>query len=274
MRSAMALIYLILTFGSLGAQNESNSISYSGVFKGTPLFIQNPYLPAQKTFCIREILINNRPVRMNYNRSAIMLNFDNVQPYSPVAIKILYSDSTCLPVLLNPESIRYHSVFSFQKVMISDSSIHWKAKGEQENANYVIEKFNLGYWEPIESVESKGIYGGAEYAYFPVYEEGPNKFRLKYVNDSEELFSQEVEHVYYPEPITFKKVGNKLILSRSCEYVVTDDQNFDVLRGSGKEVDISGLGNGEFYIIFNEDQAELFRKNENVKVVKKPKSNN
>ena len=269
----MVLLYLILAFGDLSAQNESNTVSFSGVFKGSPLFIQNPYLPVQKTFCIKEILVNNRSVSMNYNRSALLLDFENIEPYSPISIRVIYSDSTCSPALLNPDAIRYHSVFSFEKISISDSSVTWSSKGEQTKGIYEIERFNLGSWESAQSFDSKGVYGGSSYTFFPVYEEGSNKFRVKYTNENETLYSSEVEHVYYPDPISFKKTGTQLILSRACSYVILDSDNLDVLMGSGKEIDISGLGNGEFYIVFNEEQVELFRKNENVKVIRKPKSN-
>lgn len=273
MRTFMVLLCLILAFGGTSAQNESNAISYSGVYKGAPLFIQNPYLSSEGTYCIKEIYINERRANINYQRSALMLNFSSVQQYSPVSIRIVYSDSTCTPILLNPDAIRYHSIFSFEKVVISDSSIHWQTKGEQPEGTYEIESFNLGYWEPLETFSSKGVFGGSSYEFFPVYEEGPNKFRVKYSNGDETLYSQEIEHVFYPEPVTFKRVGSKIILSRACEYVVTDEQNFDILTGSGKEIDISTLGNGEFYLIFDEEQAELFRKNDNVKVIRKSKDN-
>ena len=197
-----------------------------------------------------------------------------MQRFSPISIRVIYSDSTCIPVLLNPDAIKYHSVFSFEKIAISDSSITWNSKGEHENARYEIERFNLGYWEPMETISSKGVYGGSRYEYFPVYEEGANKFRIKYSNDGETLYSYEVEHVFYPDPISFKKEDDLLVLSRACEYVITDTDNFEVLIGAGKEIDISGIGNGEFYIVFDEEQVELFRKNDNVKVVKKPESNN
>lgn len=274
MRPSMVLLYLVLAFGGLDAQNESNTIAYSGVYKGTPLFIQNPYNSQLKTYCIKGISVNNKPVNLNYDRSALILNFTDVQPFSPIVLHISYTDSTCSPVLLNPDAIRYHSVFSFDKVTISDSAIYWHSKGENINGQYEVEKFDLGYWENAETYSSKGVYGGSEYQFFPVYKEGPNKYRIKYTHGELTLYSQEVEHVFYPEPITFKRNGNKIVLSRSCQYVVKDQENMEVLMGSGKEIDISKLGNGEFYLIFNEEQAELFRKNDNVKVIKKPEDNN
>jgi len=269
----MWLIYFVLSLTSLDAQHTSNEISYSGVYKGTPLFIQNPYLPQLKAYCIQEITVNRKRVEMDYNRSALILTFESNEKYTPVAIRIQY-DSTCVPVFLNPDAITYHSVFAFESFAISDSSILWQTKGEDVTGQYAVESFYLGSWETEEIVSSKGVYGGAAYTFFPNFREGTNKFRVKYACGEQVLYSYELEHVYYPEPISFKRNDNILILSRSCAYVVYNTENEELLSGNGKEINISSIPSGDYTLAFNEKQFELFRKNDQVKVIKPPKSNN
>jgi len=267
MYRTMVLTFLVLVVTSLNAQDKLNETFYSGVYQGKPLFIQNPYLAEQQAYCIRQITINNRAVDINYEMSALILNFKGINKYSPVSIHIEYADSTCIPVLLNPESIRYHSVFSFEEITITDSSLVWKSKGESDEGIYEVESFYLGTWEPVESLKSSGIYGGGEYTYFPLYEEGTNKFRIKYSGASQTLYSEEIEHEFYPEPITFKREDGIIVLSRSCGYVVLDQESMEVLVGEGKEIDIVDLKSGEYFIIFNEDQTEIFRKFDSSNVV-------
>jgi hypothetical protein len=270
----MLLIYLVLAFVSLDAQNKTNEISYTGVYKGSPLFVQNPYLPNQKKYCIKNIIVNEKSLKLDYARSALMLTFESIDKYAPVTIHIEYSDSTCVPVFLNPDAIAYHNVFRFDFIGISDSSIYWTSRGEESFGRYEVEAFDLGYWEVVKTLPSEGIYGGASYEYFPNYEEGVNKFRIKYSYDNFILYSEEVEHVFYPEPITFKRVENTLVLSRAAVYVMYDKDNMEVLSGNAKEIDISSIPSGEYGILFEEKQYELFRKNDQVTVIKKPKSNN
>lgn len=270
----MVLSFLIFLLTNLNAQVAENETSFSGVYQGKPLFIQNPYLSTERAYCIREIRINKKRADINYDVSALILDFKGVDKFSPISIHIEYSDSTCVPILLNPEAIRYHSVFSFEKISITDSSLVWRTKGESDEGSYEIEAFNLGYWESLNVREANGVYGSSEYIYFPIYEEGSNKYRIRYSSSSVTLFSDEIEHVFYPEPITFKREGNELILSRSCNYVVSDEENFEVLTGLGKEINISELKSGEYYITFNDEQSELFRKNDRVKVYRKSKQKN
>lgn len=270
----MLLLYLYLAHLGVFAQETPSEISYSGVYKGSPLFIQNPYSPRTQSYCIREIVVNKRRVDIDYNRSALMLDFSSTDKFAPVAIHILYADSTCVPVLLNPDAIAFHSVFGFDRVNISDSTISWQTRGEQANGTYQLEKFSFGDWEPLASVPSKGVYGGSSYEYFPNYEEGINKYRVRYTEGDLTLYSAEVEYVFYPSPIEFKRKDDILLLSRAAAYIVYDAENYDVLSGTGREIDISSLASGEYMVVFNENQAELFRKNDPVKVIRKPKSDN
>ena len=272
----MVLTFLILVVTCLNAQDEVNETSYSGVYQGKPLFIQNPYLAKEQAYCIRQITINKRPVDINYEMSALILNFKGINKYSPVSIHIEYSDSTCIPVLLNPESIRYHSLFSFEEITITDSSLAWKSKGESDYGIYEVESFYLGTWESVESRNSSGTYGGGEYTYFPLYEEGTNKYRIKYSSANQTLYSEEIEHEFYPEPITFKREEQIIVLSRSCRYAVLDQESMEVIVGEGKEINIVDLKSGEYFIIFNEDQTEIFRKfdSSNVVIKEKKEKNN
>ena len=270
----MAILFLILVVISLNAQRAQNETSYTGVYRSIPLFIQNPYLSRKKKYCISQITVNKKRVSINYDVSALILDFEGIDRFTPIYIHIEHVDSTCVPILLNPEAIRYHSVFSFEKISITDSSLVWNTKGESENGTYEIEAFNLGYWESLNVKESNGVYGGSDYVYYPVYDEGSNKYRIKYSSNSSILYSEEIEYVFYPGPITFRREANELILSRSCTYVVSDKENFEVLTGLGKAIDISELKSGEYYITFNDEQSEIFKKNDRVKVYRKVKQNN
>ncbi len=274
MLRVMVITFLLMVFTSLHGQDNVNLTSYSGVYKGKPLFIQNPYSASMDSYCIRKIIINKKKANINYDVSALILDFRGVEKYSPISIHIEYSDSTCIPFLLNPEAINYHSVFSFERLQITDSSLLWSTKGESDDGLFEVESFNLGYWESVEVSSAVGDYGGSDYSYFPIYDEGSNKYRIKYNSEGFILYSEEIEHVFYPEPVTFRREGDKLILSRSCSYVVTDGQNLEVLLGSGKEIAIADLASGEYYITFNDEQSELFRKKDRVKVIRKAKPNN
>jgi hypothetical protein len=274
MLRTMWLIYFVLSLASLDAQITTNEISYTGVYKGTPLFVQNPYVPHLKTYCIKEIRVNKQRMNLDYNRSALILSFDQNDKFTPVSIQITYADSTCVPIFLNPDAITYHSVFGYDMIAISDSSIVWKAHGEEVTGVYQVEVYNLGFWEPEVTIPAKGIFGGTTYEYFPRYKEGINKYRVKYAEEERILYSEEVEYVFYAEAITFRRQGNMLVLSRGCDYIVFDAENNEVLSGSGKEINIASIPSGDYTLAFNEKQYELFRKNDAVKVIKPPKSNN
>jgi len=277
----MIRLVLVWTITLLGlactVAQTRNQLAYSGVFVGEPLYIQNPYHKESKKFCITKVTVNNTPQKLNYNKSALVLRFSAFQKNDPVFIKVYSRDSTCAPSILNPDAIRYHSVFGFEYVFISDSSLTWKTKAEKSSGRYIIERFNYGYWDVLDTLKTKNEFGGAVYAYTPYFQEGINKFRIKYSTKEDTVSSPEVEHMHFLEPVTYKLGKGKIIFSRSCYFSIENDKNEVLLSGNGKSADISKIPNGNYYLVIDDEQLELLKWRGSSIIPtrkKKPKSNN
>lgn len=234
----------------------------TGVYQGKSLFIQNPYNPETRSFCVLSVEVNGRPVAVATRSSGIKLDFAEVDEYAPLAIKITHKEG-CKPLVINPDAINFHSIFSFDEVGFADSVLVWSTKGEQSEAVFVIQKYDLGIWLEADTIPSKGQFGGAEYSYFPDLEEGANKLRVKYMRpDGEYLFSREVDFHFYPEPVTFRpfSTDSKLFLSRFADYEIFDAAGDLVMSGKGNVVDVSQLPSGDYVIYFNKEDPGVFRK--------------
>jgi hypothetical protein len=256
------MLLTLLLFSGLGlvAQPATNEMAVSGVYQGTPLFIQNPYLPLNKEFCIESIYVNNRRLDLNYNKTALVIEFEAVQKFSPVFIKINYREGQCKPVMVNPNAIRYHSLFSFEKVQLSDTALVWSSKGEALDGRYIVEFFNYSYWSPVDTIAAKGQFGVSTYVFYPMFEPGANKFQVRYETpDGKYLYSHEVEQVYYPEDLKFQKRGSVLIFSKACSYEIYDRKNNMVSSGQGKSFDFKGLPKGEYNVICDKKDVYLMR---------------
>ncbi len=254
-----------MSFTLTGLSQSKSETHLTGVYQGKTLFIQNPYQPKTKTFCIKEIMVNGKSETISLNRTAIKLDFESVDLYAPVSLLIKH-DSTCNPVIINPDAIRYYSMFSFQDVHINDTTINWKTRGEKAGALYILERFDLGIWEQSDTVMAKGLYSGAEYFVFPKVEEGANKYRIKYENPAAGyLYSREVDFHYYPEPVTFtpKNSRTSLKLSRNATYKIYDAGGEMVLSGEGLSIDVSVLPPGDYVVYFNEQDPGVFKRLKN-----------
>ena len=132
------ILILPLMFFSV-VMHAQEKIVLTGVYKGDPLYVQNPYHPGLKNFCINSIHINDKPLTLDYNLSAIKLDFKAYDLYTPVRIKIDHKN-VCRPMIVNKDAILFHSSFKFQDITLSDSSLMWTTKGDRVGAVFEIEK--------------------------------------------------------------------------------------------------------------------------------------
>jgi hypothetical protein len=256
----VAIFNLCLFLCGSGVAQE---IQITGVYQGKSLYIQNPIFSDEQSFCISEVLVNKDIIASNPKVSAIEISFKGMELFTPVFIKISYSKG-CIPTVLNPEAVKFHSAFGFRDLQLNDTLLSWKSRGEKVTGTYEIEKLYGDSWALLETIPSKGLFSGSEYEYLPEHKEGSNKFRIKYsqYDPARTLYSEELEFVYYPEPIRIYpfSVSDKLYISRVCDYEITTADGKTVLIGKGKEIQLKGLRRGEYFITI-EDQIEKFVKN-------------
>ena len=242
-----------------GEAQESNKLetNLAGVYQEKTLFIQNPYNRQTKEFCIQEVQINGQKLEANYNLSALKLDFQGFDSYTPVKIKILHKDTLCTPIIINPEAVLFHTIFRFTEISLNDSVLYWFTKGERGLGEFEVERLYNGIWVDQEVQQATGVYEGQAYAYYPNLEEGSNKYRIKYLfpqgSRIDHLYSQEMEFEFYPERVEFKPKSAKtrLYLSRSTHYEIYDKGNTLVLEGQGSEIDVTVLRRGNYVIYFN-----------------------
>ena len=256
-KGGLCLVALFV-LSSIHAQETSQmETNLAGVFQNKTLFIQNPYNRNLNAFCIKEIQINEKPVQMNYNLSALKIDFEGFDAYTPVKVRILHKDTLCAPIIINPEAVLFHTIFRFSEIALTDSALYWYTKGEREVGEFEIEKLYLGIWVDQEIIQATGKYEGEGYSFYPDLEEGSNKYRIRYNFPSgsriDHLYSTEVEFEFYPERVEFKpkSAKTKLYLSRSTHYEIYDQGNSLVLEGQGNEIDVRVLRRGNYVIYFN-----------------------
>ncbi len=241
--------------------DQQLAIRLAGVYRGEALYVQNPYSAVSRRFIVDRMTINDRPLKMNYNVSALVIDFKGLERYVPVSVRIFYQDSVHTPKILNPEAIRYHNNFRFLNVDVNDSVLNWSSKGEQPDGKYLVQRYELDYWDVIDTLAARGIFGGSSYASFPLFIEGVNKFRIRYEEDDGTYqYSPEVEMAYYAEKVRVTRAGDELILSRAASFEVVDGANEMVLQGQSNRINISSLPKGEYVIIFDEKFLKSFRK--------------
>ncbi len=258
---ALLSLYLLIPLFAQTSPERKNETELIGVYQGRTLFIQNPYRPDTRSFCIKSVYINNQKVEANYQLSAIKLDFENNELYTPVTIRIVGSDSLCQPIVINPDAIHFHTTYKFTDIQLSDTALVWRTEGERQSGKYLVEKYDGGIWNEVYSVEAKTLFEVSEYEYAPNLEEGGNKFRVKYdFGNGRFLYSNEVVYDFYPEPVTLtpRKTNSKIVFSRSTNYEIYDQNSELVLTGNGREVDVRRLKPGDYVVFFDGRDPQIF----------------
>lgn len=257
----MIVLWLFWIPLSAVALQELGELRFTGVYQGKILFIQNPYDPETGQFCVTALSVNGYPKPVP-QLSAIKIDFQGVEPFTPVSIQIVYR-AGCEPVVINPDAIRFHSLFTFQMIEFTDSTLVWETKGEQKGTTYIMEQYVNGFWEEVEQISAMGSFERAAYERQPLLEEGANKFRVKYVfPDETYLYSEEVDFHFYPDPVTFSPAepSHSLTLSRTAFYQIYNAKSKLVLSGQGIEIDVSALPPGQYVVYFDGRDPGVFNK--------------
>ena len=260
------VLTILVANSAIGQTNPKTETNIAGVFQGKTLFIQNPFDKTDRKFCVENIYINEKFVDLNYKLSAIKIDFEGYDLYTPVQVRIVHKDTLCAPTIINPEAILFHTIFRFVSVSLTDSALVWSTKGETGIGEFEVERLQNGVWVDQEVRPGIGRYNGADYTYYPNLEDGANKYRIKYNfprgSRVRYLFSWEVDFDHYPEPIEFKPKSAKtrVYLSRSTHYEIYDAGSKLVLEGQGKEIDVTVLRQGTYVIYFNGKDPGTFIK--------------
>jgi len=265
-RSLLIILFFAFALEVFSQDSKVVQTNLAGVYQGKTLFIQNPYNRSSKTFCVEQILINSEPIILNYKMSALKLDFDGFDLFTPVNITVVHADTICSPIIINSEAVLFHTIFRFSSLSLSDSALTWTTKGERGVGRFSIEKLENGFWNEKELVEAAGTYERASYSYLPLLEDGANQYRIKYKFPSGSranyLYSTQIDYNHYPEPVEFKPASAKtrLYLSRMTPYEIYNDGSELVLKGQGQEIDVTVLRQGRYVIYFNGKDPGTFVK--------------
>lgn len=266
-----ALIFVVILFSTIyssGQELDRRTTNLAGVYQGKTLFIQNSFNRETGAFCVEKILINNEPLLLNYRLSALKLDFNDFDLFTPVNVLIVHQDTVCSPIIINPEAILFHTIFRYTSISLSDSALAWVTKGERGIGSFEVEKLESGIWRSQEVIEGRGVYEGASYSIIPTLDDAANKFRVKYAfpaggrGNGKYLYSPEVDYDHYPEPVEFKphSAKTRLYLSRTTPYEIYDDGSTQVLTGQGSEIDVTVLAQGRYVIYFDGKDPGTFIK--------------
>ncbi len=240
---------------------QQEEFTFTGVYNGKNLFVQNPLSSNMKDYCTREVWVNDSKVLTNPRSSAFTINLSGLSPKSPVTVRIVHNNG-CTPKIINPQVVRTQTDFRYISIHLDGSLLEWVTNGELASGKFFVERWENDKWKTIESVGAKG---GEDSRYRLEVDHLPavNRYRIKYLQSDGETFYSSVQTFEESvDRITFAptRVSDKIYLSRETDYVVSDPKGNELLKGHGKEIQLGHLTTGLYYLTIDDRREKFFKK--------------
>ncbi len=263
MRTASILSVFLLNFINL----FGGVIHLEGIYHGDNLYVMNPFSPSGVGFCIYEVRVNGQITTDEINSSAfeIDLSVYGFELGDKVVVDIYYHDG-CSPKVLNPEVLKPKSTYNVESIKLDKSGkLIWVTSGEIGSLPFIVEQFKWNKWVPVAKVQGKGTAGYHTYSVNVHFHSGLNRFRVKQVDYTKKpRYSPEVTYNNPQPPVTFKpgnggKTSKYITFSAPTEYEIYDYYGQLKKKGYAKQVDVSSLPSGTYFLNYD-TKTEVFEK--------------
>lgn len=267
------LLFAVISLLLAAFQANAGVIVLEGNYQGKNLFVQNPFGSSGVGFCVMEVLVNDQVTTDEINSSAFEIDFKNFQLKlgDKIEVKIKHKDD-CKPKVLNPEVLKPRSTYEVLSMKVEkDGTLKWSTKGETGKLPYVIEQFVYTTWKKVGEVEGSGSTDVNEYSFKIVPHSGKNQFRVKQVDyTNQPRLSKPIDYQSTSPTLDFmpKKVSNVIEFVQQANPKAGEETMFEIYdqygnivkKGFAKQVDVSNLQKGVYYIIYDGKSGEFVKK--------------
>lgn len=254
-------LFIILFTFSVSAFAQQNVLIIKGTYHGENLIIDNPFTSTGLGYCISEIRVNGKMSTDEINSSSfeIDLSVYQLKKGDEITIAIKHKEG-CTPKAVNPNVLEPRSTFDTQSIKVDMNGVlSWVTTNEVGKLDYIVEQYKWNKWVKVGKVEGLGEMSKNKYSVKVNLHSGINRFRVKQIDYTRRpRYSPEAKLTNLRmQPVQFTKKRNKIIFTQSTEYELYDEYGQKKKIGSGKEIDISNLDNGTYYLNYDNTMQEF-----------------
>ncbi len=253
-------LLLIIIFKFSFSQEE---LKLSGVYKGKNLYIQNPF-SEKGGFCINEVKLNGEIINDEINSSAFEMDLSLFDFNYGDQLKIeINHKSDCVPTIINEDDIIEKKIFYIKNLKLDSKNeiLKWKAKGNVNNSEFIIEQRRWKKWVEINKVKSEISEDFKQYSAKVYLHNGKNLFRIKQIDK----FTKEIEYskkIRYESDkkevnLLLTKVETSVLFSDKTFYQIFDEYGNEVLKGYGNKAEMLVMKKGKYFVNYDTKMTEI-----------------
>ncbi|MDX1903696.1 MAG: hypothetical protein SFU27_06010 [Thermonemataceae bacterium] len=255
MRNVFTIILLFWSIASMAGE-----IIAKGTYQGKNIFVQNPLSSDRVSYCTEAVYLNNKLVLQNPKASSYEVNMSKLSVGTSVEIKIVYKDG-CKPKIINPSVIKSVSNFKFTNTVVNADDISWQVEGETSNSVYYIEHYVNNNWTNVKVITAKDNQNS--YSVSLKHSAGVNKYRVKHQAKLGQIaYSPTVTYNSTSGMVKFypRNVSNKIYFTGVVSYEISNAKKQVLKKGKGRDVDVSSLQRGVYYVTFDNRTEQFLKK--------------
>lgn len=255
--TSLICFILLLSFGSFAQE-----IKLTGVYQGKNIYVQNPLKPDQSGYCTQAVFVNGTKLLTNPRTSSYEINLSKYAINTPVEIRIVYSNG-CKPKVINKYVIDVKTKFKFISFTVDDKNLNFTVEGESNNSVYYIEHYVNNNWTTLKVLTAQEQQKINSYSVPVSHSTGQNTYRIKHQEKSGQIvYSQTVSYSSVQGMVKFypRNVSNKIYFTANVSYEIFNSQKQIIKKGKGKEVDLSTLQRGVYYVSFDNRTEQFLKK--------------
>ncbi|WP_448528794.1 T9SS C-terminal target domain-containing protein [Raineya sp.] len=240
----------------------SQELVVKGTYQGKNVYIHNPLTADQRTFCIQSVYLNGNVVIKSPRTSSFEVNLSSLAIGSAVEIKIIHSEG-CKPKIINPWVLKGQGNFKFTSVSADEKSLTWSVEGETANSVYYIERMVNNNWTNVTTLQAQNPQNTNTYTLPISHNVGLNKYRIKHQERSGQItYSNVLDYSFTQGMVKFypRNVSNKIYFTAVVSYEISNTKKEVLKKGKGKEVDVSNLSRGVYYVSFDNRTEQFLKK--------------
>lgn len=261
----MKNIFLSALLLFIASMLNAGVIVLEGKYQSKNIYVQNETASSGVGYCAYEVRVNGQLTTDEINSSAFEIDLSALQLKfgESITIEIKFKDG-CAPKVLNPDALKPKPTFDTKTIAVeSNGIIKWTTENENGSIPFVIEQFRWNKWIPVGEVTGKGTPGTNSYQFQVTFHSGENKFRVKQVGfGSQPRYSTPTTITCGSPKLEYSVAkGNSLItFTGETLFEVYDYYGSIVKKGFGKQVDMSNLAKGGYYLCYDNEVSEFRKK--------------
>jgi len=241
---------------------STQKLHIKGVYRGTNVYIMNPFTKSDNQFTIQAISINDVAYLDDTKSSAFEIDLKKMgfKIGDELNFEIKYKDSI-IPSIINIEAIEAICSFKIQNAFVDKGQyLRWQSSNESGSLPFYVQQYRWGKWITIGQLTGVGTSGINHYKIKIQAHSGENLYRIHQMDKTtKKRYSDTIHYKTGIKPVSLVNgiVKSELKFTAPTQFEIFDLFGNIIIDGFSKEVRLDDLIPGKYYVNYDNRLGEF-----------------